>query len=116
MKKQKCDDCITRPMTIKKMFAILSTVVTVAFSAGIAYAGYNELKKNDKKQTELLTKMAHNLNTLNINLFKKGDLDNLDIVYLKQDSVVYFAEVIYPVEKPKRVCTKLSTSEKNFKD
>jgi len=119
MKREKCVDCITKPMTLKKVFAILGSVVSVAFACGIGYSGYNQLRESDKQQTKLLEKMAHNLNTLNINLFKQGQIDNLDIVSINDEPKnMCLSEVIYPEDKDKKTRTaiKLSINKKDFKD
>ncbi len=94
--------------------AEVAKFVVFAFMLGGIYYKISEGNK-------LTEKIAVSLNKTNKQLFKSGIIDDADFVSIKDTVCVPFSitdNTIYPkpTEEPKRACTKLSTSEKDFKD
>jgi hypothetical protein len=123
MKTQKCNDCPTNKVSIKKAigvsFGIITTVSAFIFGSGVLYS---ELKENNKTLKTLVVytkKIAKNQNENNAELYKRGLIDSYNMVKLEDDSCLYLADnTIYKKKPQKRYAVKEETAfdESNFQE
>ncbi len=117
MAKQKCDDCITKGVSWGQIVSVAIPLFGVVGFQAV------EMYKNSEDRT-MTKQIAKSLNNTNRELQNKGIIkDPLfvnvnDSIKDNYDTFSIVDNTIYPKpkEEPKRACTKLSTSEKNFKD